>query len=373
MKHFPALSLLVLLLPLTTWAHKPSDSYLTLDLRGPTVQGQWDIALRDLAYVIGLDRNTDGAISWGELRAQHAEIASYALAHLQLSTDAAPCTLLPGQQLVDQHSDGAYTVLPFSSDCSARQVQDNGRLHYQLFFELDPSHRGLVQLIYPSTVQSVVLSPTQPDVQFQPDQASRWRQFSDYWREGVWHIWIGFDHILFLLALLLPSVLWRTRDGWCHAVSFRRVALDICAVVTAFTLAHSITLSAAALGWVSLPTRWVETAIALTVLLAALNNLWPVVHARRWLLAFALGLIHGFGFAAVLADLGLPAHTLALALLGFNLGVEGGQLLIVLFFLPLAYALRATVFYRRAIMQLGSLLMALLALLWLLQRSVLTV
>ena len=139
-------------------------------------------------------------------------------------------------------------------------------------------------------------------------------------------------------------------------------------MVTAFTVAHSITLSLATLGWISLPSRWVESAIAASVVLAALNNVWPVFHGRRWIVAFGFGLIHGFGFASVLADLGLPQGALALALLGFNVGVELGQLAIVAAFLPLAYLLRRSAFYQRAVMRAGSLLIAALAAAWLVER-----
>jgi hypothetical protein len=139
-------------------------------------------------------------------------------------------------------------------------------------------------------------------------------------------------------------------------------------VVTAFTVAHSITLSLAALAMIELPTRLVESGIAFSVVLAALNNLWPLIRRGRWLVAFAFGLIHGFGFASVLADLGLPRHALLPALVGFNLGVEAGQLVIVLAFLPLAYGLRRTWFYRRLIFAGGSAAIALVAAIWMLER-----
>jgi hypothetical protein len=133
-------------------------------------------------------------------------------------------------------------------------------------------------------------------------------------------------------------------------------------------VAHSITLSLAALGIVALPSRLVESAIAASVVVAALNNLKPVVEGRRWLVAFGFGLIHGFGFASVLTELGLPRDALVLALVGFNLGVEAGQLAIVALFLPLAYALRASRFYRRTVMFGGSLAIALVAGIWLAER-----
>jgi hypothetical protein len=139
--------------------------------------------------------------------------------------------------------------------------------------------------------------------------------------------------------------------------------------VTAFTVAHSITLSLAALGVIDLPTRLVESVIAASIVVAALNNLRPLVTRRLWLVAFGFGLVHGFGFASVLADLGLPRDALVLALVGFNIGVELGQLAIVVLFLPLAFALRRTRFYRSWVMVGGSLVIALLALVWLVERA----
>jgi hypothetical protein len=155
---------------------------------------------------------------------------------------------------------------------------------------------------------------------------------------------------------------------WAPASRFRDTFWDVFRVATSFTVAHSITLSLAALSVVQLPSRLVESTIAFSVVLAALNNVWPLVHGRRWLVAFGFGLIHGFGFASVLADLGLPRDALLLALVGFNVGVELGQLAIIALFLPLAYALRRTWFYRRLIFVGGSAAIALVAAVWLVER-----
>jgi hypothetical protein len=156
---------------------------------------------------------------------------------------------------------------------------------------------------------------------------------------------------------------------WVGVPDFRSAFWNVFTVVTAFTVAHSITLSLAALGVVTLPSRLVESAIAASVLLVALNNLWPVVIGRRWAIAFVFGLIHGFCFASVLADLGLPQDALLLSLVAFNVGVELGQLAIVVVFLPVAYALRETRFYRLFVMVGGSVGVALIALAWLVERA----
>ena len=363
-------ALLALLLALACGAaaaHKPSDSYLADRIDGGAVRGQWDIALRDLEFAIGLDADGDGRITWGELRARQADVDAYALARLALRGDGRACRLAPTAHLVDEHSDGAYAVLRFDADCGPAPVALE--VAYRLFFDLDPTHRGLLRFENGDEAQTAVLSPERPALALRAGGGSRLAQFLDYLREGVWHIWVGFDHILFLLSLLLPAVFARSAAGWAPAAGFRPVFWDVLKVVTSFTLAHSITLSLAALSVISLPSRLVESTIALSVVLAALNNLKPLVAERRWAVAFAFGLIHGFGFASVLADLGLPQGTLLLALVGFNLGVEVGQLAIVGAFLPVAYALRGTWLYRRVVFAAGSAGIALVALVWLAERA----
>ncbi len=361
--------LLMLWLAMPALAHKPSDSYLSLQVGHSAIEGQWDIALRDLDFAIGLDANGDGQITWGELRARHAAISAYALARLEILADERACPLRVGEQLVDDHSDGAYTVLKFTLSCNRAPAQL--KLSYRLFADIDPQHRGLLRLRAQGQTRSAILGPQAPSQTFELKQVSWSAQFADYFGEGVWHIWIGFDHILFLLALLLPAVLLWRAPRWQAAGSFRDAFWDVVKIVTAFTVAHSITLSLATLGVVWLPSRLVESAIAASVLLAALNNVLPLFHGRRWMVAFGFGLIHGFGFASVLVELGLPQGTLALALalVAFNLGVEAGQLAIVAAFLPLAFWIRGGWFYQRLVMQGGSLLIAVLAGIWLAERA----
>ncbi len=367
MKVRPFALLLAWLFSLPALAHKPSDSYLSFTVRGEVVSGQWDIALRDLDYAIGLDGDGDGAITWGELRARHDAIARYALGRLRVSSGAEICALQAGEQLVDRHTDGAYTVLRFTARCATRPAQI--RLHYELFFDLDAQHRGLWRLDHEGETHIGIFATERREHEVGLEAPSRLEAFLDYGREGVWHIWIGYDHILFLLSLLFPAVLWRSGGSWVPVPGFGPALAEVVKVVTAFTLAHSVTLSLAVLRVIALPARLVESAIAASVLLAALNNLYPLVTGRRWLVAFGFGLVHGLGFASVLLDLGLPRGSLALALVAFNLGVEIGQLAIVAAFLPLAYGARRTSFYTRLVFQGGSLTIIVLASLWLLERS----
>jgi hypothetical protein len=362
------LALLLACLPLWAAAHKPSDSYLSLRLEGAELHGQWDVALRDLEYAIGLDEDGDGAITWGELRRRRDELARYLLDRLDIDAQERRCSLTPTEQLVDEHSDGAYAVLRFRADCGPDEIRRLG-VGYRLFFDFDPTHRGLLNLQRPGLAVTAVFSPERNRQSFAPGAVTRIEQFLAYAHEGVWHIWIGIDHVLFLVSLLLPAVLVPSGRAWRVAERFTPAFWDVLRVVTSFTLAHSLTLVLAATSVVALPSRLVESLIALSVVLAALNNLRPVVHRARWAVAFAFGLVHGFGFAGVLADLGLPRDAFALALVGFNLGVEAGQLVVVAAFLPLAFWLRGRWIYRRMIFAGGSAAIALVAAAWMTERA----
>jgi hypothetical protein len=343
------------------WAHKPSDSYLTLKVSGQQVSGQWDIALRDLDFALNLDQDGNGELTWDEIRSQHSAIAAYALGRLALSNGASACPVTAAEQLIDNHTDGAYTVLRFTAACPGK-LEALG-VGYRLFADTDPQHKGLLKLGYEGVTSTAIFEPSHARQTLTLRAPGKWKQFADYVKHGVWHIWIGFDHILFLLSLLLPAVLLADKEH-----SFKASLVDVLKVVTAFTLAHSLTLTLASLHVLALPSRWVESAIAASVVVAALNNIVPLFRGRRPVAAFAFGLIHGFGFASVLADLGLPQGALALSLAGFNVGVELGQLAIVAAFLPLAFWIRRTWFYRQ-LMTTGSALIALLAVVWLVERA----
>lgn len=361
------LLVIFLLASCSVHAHKPSDSYLTLSVTGDRIAGQWDIALRDLDYAIGLDANGDAEITWGEVRAKHGDIAAYALSRLALTANGRSCGTRVVDHLIDEHTDGAYAVLRFEADC-AQEIQTL-QAHYRLFFDIDPQHKGLLRLAYDENASSAVFSPENAAQQFVLERPDRFAEFVDFLREGVWHIWIGYDHILFLLALLLPAVLVRRRGRWQPVDAFTPAFWSVFKIVTAFTVAHSVTLSLATLGVVGMPSRLVESTIAASVALAAMNNIFPLFHERRWTMAFAFGLVHGFGFASVLSDLGLPQNSLMLALVAFNVGVEAGQLAIVAAFLPAAFVIRRTLVYRRLVLLGGSLAIAILAAVWLVERT----
>jgi hypothetical protein len=368
--------ILVLALCGPAQAHKPSDSYLHLG--APIAAGdrarlplRWDVALRDLDRALGIDTDHDGAITWGEVRAADRAARALLMAHFGASVAGSACTIVDrtgAAPKIARHSDGTYAVYSFELDCPV--VKESIEVDYSLLFDLDPQHRGLLRAPGGAGEQVVVLSRQQRSVKLSlPEARSPARHLFAAIGEGIHHIWTGYDHLLFLLALLLPAVLRREGRQWLPVDRLKVALIDVLKVVTAFTAAHSVTLSLAALGVLSLPSRLVESAIAASVVLAALNNLWPLVRADRWLAAFALGLLHGFGFSSTLADLGLSAATLLPTLVGFNLGVEIGQACVVAIFVPIAYLLRRRGVYRWGLLQAGSVLIAIVAALWLCERA----
>ena len=149
--------------------------------------------------------------------------------------------------------------------------------------------------------------------------------FLAFFALGFEHISYGLDHLLFLLVILLPAATAAPPAATgCRAPAGAARSRSL-KILTAFTLAHGLSLALAVLGVVDLPSRLVETAIAATIVLAAIDNLRPFLPGRRWQVAFTFGLIHGLGFASALGPIDLPPLGLATALLGFNLGIEAGQ------------------------------------------------
>ncbi|HEV7985933.1 MAG TPA: HupE/UreJ family protein, partial [Steroidobacteraceae bacterium] len=265
----PRLSLALLLLVIAPLAeaHIASNGFLSLAVERGQVSGSLELAIRDGELAVGLDRDRDDKVTWGELRAGQAALERYVRAHLLLSGTAGPCRLQIGAVEVNDRVDGSYLWLPLSADCGAA-LKDLS-IDYRLLRDEDPSHRGLLTLSAHGQSQTAVLGGGALARPFRLERPSPWRAALEYLRAGIWHIWSGIDHLLFLLSLLLPAVLVRRLGRW-EAVPIAAPAFaNIVKVVTAFTLAHSITLSLAAFDVIRLPSRLTESVIAASIVVAA--------------------------------------------------------------------------------------------------------
>jgi hypothetical protein len=188
--------LLAAVLAAPVLAHKPSDAYLTVIRDGANLTGQWDIALRDLDLALGLDANGDGDITWGEVRGKQDAIAALATQRLALSSGGEKCAMRVIGLQIDTHSDGAYAVLPLAGNCP--HSGPTVAIEYALLFELDPQHRGLLNFVEGGKSQSVVHSSDHPRHIVGGETGGPVTQFAAYAHEGIWHIWLGLDPILFL-------------------------------------------------------------------------------------------------------------------------------------------------------------------------------
>lgn len=345
-------------------AHTLSVSHLdvVVPADGSDLRLELDLALRDVALTLPLDANRDEQVTWGELLAVQGPLEDLVARGLDVSTLAGPCTLTPRGLATRRYDDGGYATLKLSAHCPSAGAL---RVGYRLLFANDPQHRALITVRRGNVVVTAIARADATRVEIPLEGG---HPFLDFVREGVHHILIGYDHLAFLISLLLPAALLRRQQAWQPVPDAQTSLVHVLGIVTAFTLAHSITLSLAALGWVAPASRWVEVSIALSVLLAALNNVWPLVTRRLWMLGFGFGLIHGFGFAGALLELGLPRNSRLAALVGFNVGVELGQLLVVAALLPLLFLARGKPWYSRRVMPLASLLIALLAGYWMFRR-----
>ena len=349
--------LVLCLLPLAALAHKNSDSFLYLH------DQMWrlDIAVEDLQRLHTLDvAPRDAAVSVAEVRQAEPALRQILLADLSLSRDGAACPLDVSLQGFTQHSDGQYAVWQLLSPCLTTPA--GLTFSYRLLFDIDPFHRVLYDIqLFGESAKQGVLGPSRPSLLVA--QAAAWHTLSTFLWQGMLHMLLGYDHLLFLLALLLPIA-----HGVGSQRSHREVWRSSIWVITAFTVAHSVTLVAATLGWVRLPSGPVELVIALSIAISALLALSPQGRRHQWPLAAGFGLIHGFGFATMLSELLSGWRDTALALASFNVGVEVAQLLVMAVLIPLLIAAERASSYRRYGYPVVLLVIAAMGLWWAFER-----
>ena len=269
-----------LLAPFSSHAHSVGTSYIYLSTQTGNIDlsVRVDLHVRDVEFVLGIDENEDGSITWKELLAAQSALDAYVGSRIGVNRAGDPCAVAFDNLLVNDLSDGTYAVLIGRATCSSAGAVG---ISSNLMFDTDAQHRTLVNYRDRQASIGTVLSVDQRTWQAPSALAGkgRWRELGRFIGEGVHHIWIGFDHLAFLIILLLPAVIPFVRSaGSARARPVTRVLV----IVSAFTLAHSITLGLAVLQLVTLPERVIEAAIAGSVIIAALANLhsrtpgpWP--------------------------------------------------------------------------------------------------
>jgi hydrogenase/urease accessory protein HupE len=345
--------LVLMVLAGTASAHKIGISRGDYRAEGASLHADLTFARPELAMTVpGLDADGDGTVSADELASGQATLASTLVAGLQVSSGAERCHgQLEHAELTA--NDGVALHLRYLCDAAPTAFH----LRMSLLADLSVGHRHLAEVEQaassgaPAATHVVYESSPEFEVGAQPATSGN-RIAGSLFVMGIEHILTGFDHLMFVFGVVLVAGRLRT----------------LLLAITAYTLAHSVTLAVATLGYWSPSPSLVEPAIALSIVYVGVENWFVKDASRRWMLTFPFGLIHGFGFAGALKEIALPTAQVPLALVSFNLGVEAGQLTILAVMLPILFWLRRRPWFARQGVRSASSLVALSGLVWFFQR-----
>ena len=370
------LFIFLLLSSVFTYAHAPNQSYIFLSIyETKGIEGHYEINVKELNKIFDFNMTKD--VTKADFQPYQNLIKDYFNKNTNFKSELDNYTIVfDNYEVISIGSDKYFQY--FFKLHEVKQLPDDLHVYYNVGFKEDPEHKGFLTvehnwkagLINNEAIIALDFSPADPNDTLKLSESSVFTGFIAMVKQGVWHIWIGLDHILFLLALILPAVVKRkdkSTFGWEPVMTFKAAFLYIIKVVTFFTIAHTITLTLASLKLVVLPSQIVESIIAFSIGLAAFHNIRPIFKMKDWIIAFIFGLFHGFGFASVLSDLGLTGEFLTLSLLGFNIGVEIGQLVIIACMFPLLFLIRKLKFYPKFLVYM-SVLLIIVSLYWFIER-----
>lgn len=379
----------LLLSALHVFAHQPDQSYLYLSIYQDRIDGTIEMTVKDINTALNLNidpspyfKDQNEEISKEALPTEWAQYSTrlhqYLLERVSIAHEGQKLTINFTDIEILKLTRTIYIMCNFELE-TTDVIPDDLSIDYNVLFDKDDIHRGLTiiahnwkaGIINNESMSSLIFSPGNTSQTLSLTDTSMWKGFVALVKLGMWHIYIGIDHIFFLLALLLPSViLKRKREERLHITpvpKFSTAFWYILKIITLFTIAHSITLSLAALGFINVESRIVESIIALSIGLAALHNIYPIFSKSESIIAFFFGLFHGLGFASVLGEKGIEGEYLALSLFGFNIGVEIGQVLIVCALFPFLYFFRTKKYYKQ-ILFYGSAFLIIASLYWFVER-----
>lgn len=360
-------------------AHTTEQPYLYAFVGENSVDGRVEFAIGDVEEVLAVSLgDTDDVIEMS-LRANAAALRVYAAEHMSIGADGTDWQLT--FERVDLFREGpgdlAFAVVQYRAEVPAEGVTSALDIAFDPFFDEVPGRDGLLLITGGfesgdfSRDKEILVTYTADNRDQVVDLGGRggWSNFTSSITLGIDHIKTGPDHILFVLALLLPSVL-VFRQTWHPVAGFGGALWRVLKIATFFTIAHSITFTLAGMGWLPTPpSKVVETIIAGSIAAAALHNLRPIFPNREWSLSFAFGLFHGMGFASLVADLDVSRSIQLVSLLGRNVGIEIGQVVVILVLFPALFLLRRTSAYQPFLF-VSSVALAALAVFWMIERVI---
>ena len=366
-----------LLLPISSgYSHSLGQSYLFLKIYDHSIQGSFEITFADANKALGL--NGDDLITESNLSEKLPLLHSYYQERVSFSVEQAKWPVqFTGFDILRVKKLANYIIINFKIAKKFEQTPQAFDIDYAVLFDVDPQQQAFV-VIEHYWKANLFNNERHFALVFGKENQRQTLDLTDYSifsgllgviKMGIKHIWIGIDHILFLIALILPSVMVRRKEEWLPVEKFRPALIYVVKIITLFTVAHSVTLSVAALGIIELPSRLVESMIAISIAIAALDIVYPILHRKIGLVVFGFGLFHGFGFASVLTHLGVLGEHMALSLFGFNLGVELGQVVIIILVFPVLYLIRRQAFYRPVILKAGAVMLICIAMFWFVERA----
>jgi hypothetical protein len=358
----------------TAYAHAPGQSYIYIQKYENKLSGRFEITLGDLNKTLKTV-STGRPITEANLKDRIDEVYDYYIKNVQFYDGTRSLTIRFTDSDIRITTIGTYALLNFLlvENSAGPDVID---IDYEVMFDVDPDHLALLVIeqfwkggIYGNESRvSLAFSPSNRRQQLSFSDYSVYKGFIGVVKLGIEHMWKGIDHILFLTALILPSAMRRKEKHWEPVTEFRTAIMNVVKIVTLFTISHSVTLGIAALGIFNLSSRLVEPIIAISIIVAALDIIFPIFKGKIGWVVFIFGLFHGFGFASVLVDRGVLGEHMALSLFGFNLGVEIGQVVVIGIIFPLIYFFRQYAFYPKIIMRYGAATMIFAAAFWSFER-----
>ena len=352
------------------------QSYTFLTVENDRLSGRVELAVRDLNRVLGLQWPEDGSVSLEQIERAGPAISNYVKQRFSVAINGSPTVMEVSGYESQNLSFGQLVHMNFDlTPVSSRPAQL--AVSISLIFDVEPAHRHLLVIenhwesgtLANEAIVASIFGPGDAQKTLDVSEGSVLQGLAAFVESGIHHIWIGLDHILFLLALLLPSVMVWSGRSWSGAPDLKSALWRVVKIVTVFTVAHSVTISMATLGVISIGSRLVESIIAISIGIAALNILVPRIGSNSAWVVLAFGLFHGFGFASVLRELAIPEEYLLWSLLGFNVGVEIGQLTIVGVVVPILFVIRNAAFYPRVLMPIGAAALILVSLYWFTERA----